>query len=64
MTAHVLCHILVEGLLCVDHAIVLLISMEDREVDDEWIALASNQILRDDLIGAWVSHLSEVDAGW
>ena len=62
MTAHVLRDVLVKGLLSVDHATVLSVRMEHGEVNNKGIALASNQVLSDHLVGARVCNFAKVNA--
>ena len=61
MAAHVCSNILIERLLDVDHLVELWRSMEDWEVDDKGIALASDNVLSDHSVGAWIGNLREVE---
>ena len=61
MSLDVTGHVLIERLLLVNVFVVIGRSVEHRKVCHKWVALACDDILRHDLIGAWVCHLGMVD---
>ena len=62
MAPNFLRHILVEGCFNVDHLALVRLCMENREIHNEGIALALDDILCDHLVAPWINNLAKVDA--
>ena len=61
MAPNFLRHILVEGCLHVHHFALVGLSVENREIHNEGIALALDDILCDHLVAPWINNLAKVD---
>ena len=64
MSTDILCDVLVEGCLDVDHPVGVVGGMENREVHDKGVALPRDDVLCNHGVSPWVCHLAKVKVGW